>query len=484
MAIVSQNETFSSKIKQTYFVHSTPQGLNGAQYLAVNRDGTIIYGLRIRVELSIIEMPGEVPEVLTTATEKTVCKYHITSGNSKTFQLDDDFDPLLLTRILEFYTLCEDLVVMLCYDTEHCQFIQIVVHLEHEKEWAQSVAVRRKTVTRLAGPPLINLSFLDKGRVVLCGVRASAEGINERMSLSIAADPLRSFDQQDDDFSHLIEEFNKFLTKQPSNDEGKSLISLFLLSLDEKQISVLLSEVDPNDPHTEAIFATNYIGIVNRKNKAFSVEKLDNSIITATGEPLKVSSINQMKTKGGNVWMTFSVTDIEKLKTMYWRCKHLYVRVMLRLMIMGFHGSIYLWRFDNGFTFYCLTRLLTFLHGPTMIPVYFPQKKFFMCYLNIQRRRFFRFEHSARVQKNKRDPNETDFAISFDVDASGGAVVLDHPIDEDHNSQMKLSYIPNPVKPQSLAQLATYAAYRNYPAFEKSSILRRMTGVLDWKWNV
>ncbi|PIC11614.1 hypothetical protein B9Z55_028967 [Caenorhabditis nigoni] len=224
--------------------------------------------------------------------------------------------------------------------------------------------------------------------------------------------------------------------------------------------------------------------IINRKDKGFSVERLDDSVISSTGEPLKVTSIANMKTKGGSVWMTFSVTDIEKLKTIYWRCKHLYVRVMLRLMIMGFHGSIYLWRFDNGFTFYCLTRILTFLHGPTMIPIYAPQKKFYMCYLDIQRRRFFRYDHAARVQKNKRDPNETDFAISFDVDSSGGTVVLDHPIDECKESKMKLSYFPNPTKPQSLVKLATFSAYRNFPAFEKSSLLRRLTGLFDWKWSV
>ncbi|PIC38452.1 hypothetical protein B9Z55_010462 [Caenorhabditis nigoni] len=361
------NESISSKIKQSYFVHSTPEGLNGAQYLAVNREGTIIYGLRIRVELSIIEAPGEVPEVITTATEKTVCKYHVASGSSKTFQLDDDFDPLLLTRVLEFYTISDNLVVILCYDSEHCQFIQVLMHLEHEKEWAQSVVYRRKTVSRLAGPPIVNLSFLDKGKILLCGVRGAEDGQNERMSMSIAADPLNSFNQQDEDFSNLMEEFNKFLITRPPDTDGKSLISLFLLNLDQDQISVLLSEVDPNDPNSEAIFATNCIGIINRKDKGFSVERLDDSVISSTGEPLKVTSIANMKTKGGSVWMTFSVTDIEKLKTIYWRCKHLYVRVMLRLMIMGFHGSIYLWRFDNGFTFYCLTRILTFLHGPTMI---------------------------------------------------------------------------------------------------------------------
>uniref|UniRef100_A0A1I7UI02 Proteasome assembly chaperone 3 n=1 Tax=Caenorhabditis tropicalis TaxID=1561998 RepID=A0A1I7UI02_9PELO len=141
------------------FVHSTPKSLDGAQFIAVNQSGTVLYGLRIRVELSIVEVPEQAPEVITTATEKTVCKYHLASGMSKTFNLEDDFDPLLLTRILEFYTISENLAVLVCCDMEHYQFSQIVLFLDHVKEWAQTIGIRKKTVTRMApGPPLVSES--------------------------------------------------------------------------------------------------------------------------------------------------------------------------------------------------------------------------------------------------------------------------------------------------------------------------------------
>lgn len=117
-----------------------------------------------------------------------------------------------------------------------------------------------------------------------------------------------------------------------------------------------------------------------------------------------------------------------------------------------------------------------------MIPIYSPQKQFHLCYLDINRRRFFRYEHSARVLKSKMDPNETEFAMGFDVDSDGGALVLDHPTEK--SREMELSYYRNPMKPQSLAQLATYSAYRNFPSFEKSSLLRRLTGVIDWMWSI
>ncbi|EGT53254.1 hypothetical protein CAEBREN_05384 [Caenorhabditis brenneri] len=308
---------------QTYFVHSTPKGLDGAQFIAVNRDGSVIYGLRIRVELSIIEMPDQVPEVITTATEKTICKYHIASGYSRTFELDYDIDPLTLTRILEFYTITDNLVVLLAYDPEHYQFSQTMIFLDQKNEWAQSVAVRKKTVSRISTPPLVNLSFLDKGRVLLCGARASEAGINERMTLSIAADPLNSFEKPDDDLSGLMEDFNKFLTSLPPDPDGKTMISLFLLNLDHEKISILLSEVDTLDPQSEPVFTTSRVGIIDRKNNHFSVEKVDNTVLSA-GEPLKVTSIANMKTKNGSVWMSFSVTDVELLKTVYWRFKHLY----------------------------------------------------------------------------------------------------------------------------------------------------------------
>lgn len=480
---MSHNASIASKNRQSCFVHSTPQGLNGAQHLAVNRDGTIMYGLRVRVEISIVEAPNEPPEVITTATDKTICKYHVYSGISKTFSLDDDFDPLLLAQVHEFYALCNNLVVMICYNAEHYQFIQIVILLEHSIDTAQLVAIRRKTVSRMTSPPIINLSFLDKGRILLCGARASVDGINERMSLSIAADPLNSLKLQDEDLSSLMEDFNKFLATRPLGSDGKSLISLFLLNMDDKEITILLSEIDPENPQNEPAFATSFIGLINRKDNSFSVENINNTDIDS-GELLTVSSISKLKSKNGSVWMSFSVTDTEKLKTIYWRLKHLYVRVMLRLMIFGFHGSLYLWRFDNGLTFHCFTRILTLLHGPSMIPIYSPQKKFLMCHLNLDKRRFFRCHHPARILKNHGDPNETNFAISFDIDSAGGSVVLDHPTDHAQNSVMKVCYYPNPTKPQSLATLATYSAYRYFPAFEKYSLLRQMMGLIDWNWNV
>lgn len=73
-----------------------------------------------------------------------------------------------------------------------------------------------------------------------------------------------------------------------------------------------------------------------------------------------------------------------------------------------------------------------------MIPVYAPQKKFYLCYLDMKRRKFFRYDHNARVLKSKRDPNETEFAVNFDIDASGGALVVDHPIEDHEDSQMAL----------------------------------------------
>uniref|UniRef100_A0A8R1DEH4 Uncharacterized protein n=1 Tax=Caenorhabditis japonica TaxID=281687 RepID=A0A8R1DEH4_CAEJA len=176
--------------------------------------------------------------------------------------------------------------------------------------------------------------------------------------------------------------------------------------------------------------------------------------------------------------------DVKKLSTLYWRLKHLYVRIMLRLMIIGFHGSLFLWRYDNGFTFNVLTRILMFLHGPTMIPVYSPERKFGLCYFDVKHRKFFNIKHAARGLKNKRDPNDTDFAVNFDVDSSGGAVVIDFPAKEQKKDEMMVSYYPNPTKPQSLARMCRYTAYRNFPSFEKSCMLRRLSGLLDWTWAV
>lgn len=84
------------------------------------------------------------------------------------------------------------------------------------------------------------------------------EGVKERMTINIAANPLNCFTKPDEDLSSLaryrrksfrklrlnfqMEDFNKFLTSRPSDVEAKSLISLFLLHLDEEKISVLLSE--------------------------------------------------------------------------------------------------------------------------------------------------------------------------------------------------------------------------------------------------
>ncbi|CAI2347982.1 unnamed protein product [Caenorhabditis sp. 36 PRJEB53466] len=479
----SRNTPISSRRKESYFVKSTPRGLEQAQFLAVNKDGSVLYGLRFRIQLSIIELPEQAPEVLTEATEKTVCKYHVASGSQQTFHLDDDIDPLQLTRILEFYVLAEDLVVILSYDTEQFQFTQMAVHLEKRKAWAQTVATRRMTVSRVAGPPIINLSFLDRGRILLCGARNTVEGRSERMTLSISADPLSSWKRKDEDLSALMEDFNTFLSSRTSETDGNSLIGLFLLDLDDERISILLSQTLTEDPNSPPLLSTNFIGVIDRKDNKFSVKKIDNSAI-ANGEPLRVTSIANLKVKNGSLWMSFSLNDVEKLKTLYWRFKHLYVRIMLRLMIIGFHGSLYLWRFDNGLSFYCLTRILTFLHGPTMIPIYSPQRKFHLCYLSMERLKFFRFNHSARVLKSKRDPNDTDFAVNFDVDSSGGAVVVDFPTEEEKNEQMIVSYYPNPTEPQTLAKMTTYSAYKHFPSFEKCSLLRRMTGILDWKWTV
>uniref|UniRef100_A0A8R1ILU3 Uncharacterized protein n=1 Tax=Caenorhabditis japonica TaxID=281687 RepID=A0A8R1ILU3_CAEJA len=189
---------------ESYFIRSSPHGLDGAQLIAVNQDGSLLYGLKVRIQISIVELPEQAPEVLTEATEKSICKYHVASGSHRTFHLDDDFDALQLTRILEFYVLADNLVVMLTYDAENYQFSQTVIHLESSKGWAQTIVTKRRTISRVSGPPIINLSFLDQGRVLICGARVTEDGKNERMTLSIAADPMRSFRREDDDLSPLV----------------------------------------------------------------------------------------------------------------------------------------------------------------------------------------------------------------------------------------------------------------------------------------
>ncbi|CAB3401291.1 unnamed protein product [Caenorhabditis bovis] len=394
-----------SKFKESYFIKSTPDAFQSPQHVALNAKGSIFYALKYQIEPRI---EGEPPQFILALVINEICKYHVLSGDHISFAIDEDFEISRLVRIFEMYVLGDNHVVVVGYEPERYHFTQTVFHLDVSTKKALIVGIRTLTVSRVIGPPFINLSLLDRGRILLCGVRSSEFGRNIRLAISIAANPLEMDLRKDEDLSGLVEDFNKFLSSA-NGAENEKLMSVFVLSMDEESIILLLSKCS---------------------------------------DCLTLAALKTLKIRNGSVWINVAVPDYEKLKTFYWRVRLIYVRIVL----------------------------------PGMVPSYSPAKLFHLYYLDLNNRRFLKVPHRPRCEETSDDQQDSNFSTMFDVDARGGVLIIDQP-----NSNLQnhaVSYYPNPTRPRSLHQISMYTAYRNYPAFEKSSLLRRMTGMLEWNWKI
>ncbi|KAK6042792.1 hypothetical protein COOONC_19703 [Cooperia oncophora] len=66
------------------------------------------------------------------------------------------------------------------------------------------------------------------------------------------------------------------------------------------------------------------------------------------------------------------------------------------------------------------------------------------------------------------------YPLAIDCDRTGGVVTAEL------GSSLKVNYFPSQTAPLSLCKLAEHSVYRNFPAFEKSPLLRRSVGQLNW----
>ncbi|CAI5444231.1 unnamed protein product [Caenorhabditis angaria] len=446
--------------------------MDSPQFLATNRDSTIAYSLKYKAQTRIVDMgDDQMPMIIQEIPMRCICKYHVFSGNNSTFEMEEDWDLAELIKIIDFYALAENLVVTISYDQEQYQFSQTVLFLEQSTGNAVIVVRKKFTVSRLAGLPFINTALIHSGKLIICGARADESGKMNRLTLLIPNDPMST--QNHEDISELLDGFQKYLGTMPES----KIIALFVLGMTDKEMTVFLCESTESSNR----LMTECVGKIDRVTGANSIEKIDNEVVKYT-DFCGVLSLKHMRTRGQNVMMGISIPDVEKSRTLWWRIKLYYARFALKVMICGFRAFGFLALYDRGFTFFMFVRFLRLIHGPHILPQYCVDEKLYFYHLDLNHRKIFEIPHEPRKQDMKDDPNQSNFATNFEIDENGGALLLDFPTLK--RESLRASYYPNPTIPQKLSSLSMYSAYRNYPSFEKSSLLRRMTGLTDWKWRI
>ncbi|KIH56119.1 hypothetical protein ANCDUO_13705, partial [Ancylostoma duodenale] len=154
---------------------------------------------------------------------------------------------------------------------------------------------------------------------------------------------------------------------------------------------------------------------------------------------LCIRHVRQVCHRDKNIWVTIICSDFAQLST--WR-----------------------WRFYLSALLYII---------PSMIPVTAPPPTFNMYGLNMKTLKFRKVPIQPKLYSMENA--FVSYPLAIDCDDTGGVITAEL------GSSVRINYFPSQNTPPSLCKLAEHSVYRNFPAFEKSPLLRRSVGQLNWE---
>ncbi|KAK5986220.1 hypothetical protein GCK32_004919 [Trichostrongylus colubriformis] len=233
-------------------------------------------------------------------------------------------------------------------------------------------------------------------------------------------------------FLHLLQirEFERFLWK---HDPDLHIFAAGILA-ERNGLTFLLKSTDYE------LFETTVVGRATYGQNGGVLCRLiplDNSSVLFS-RLLCIRHLRQVCHRESNIWMTIISSDFAQLNSWKWK---IYLSALLYIM-------------------------------PSMIPVTAPPPAFNMYGLDMKSLKFRRVPIKPKLYTTEN--TFVSYPLAIDCDRTGGVVTAEL------GSSLKVNYFPSQNTPLSLCKLAEHSVYRHFPAFEKSPLLRRSVGQLNW----
>ncbi|VDP02337.1 unnamed protein product [Heligmosomoides polygyrus] len=373
---------------------------------------------------------------------------------SSSYAIDNDITANELRESSDVYLLSDNIAVLITYNPETYRLSQYVLVLRDDDETAVLTMKRTMTLPALNSNLSIGTGLLNEGIVLAAGYTGPEGEARQVVGHLIAADPLKASVLPNKDITPMIRQFERFLLK---HDSGLHIFAPGILAERTGLIFLLKSS-------EYEMFDTTVVGRATFNSNGSRVMcqliPLDNSSVLFP-RLLCVRHLRQICHREENIWMTIISSDFEQLSTKV-------ITLVLRFVL-------WMRRVDRGVSLYLYMRLLRWLYGPSMIPVTAPPPAFNMYGLDLKSLKFRRVPIKQFQPKLYSVENAfVSYPLAIDCDRTGGVVTAEL------GSSLKVNYFPSQNTPLTLAKLAQHSVYRYYPAFEKSALLRRSVGQLNW----
>ncbi|PAV85558.1 hypothetical protein WR25_15883 [Diploscapter pachys] len=479
-------------VKQSFFARDAPFAFDSPQIFSTSADGTVIYALKVEIHLSV---ESETREIVSVLSARHISQQHVQTGKSLTYELDPDIELLELRSIVDFYPLYGKFGVLMTFNYDRSEVRQLLLWLDETREAAELVGIKTITLGGLAGIPNMGMGHRVHGEILLVGPS------NRERHRSIAAyllpmDPLQP---------HYVRDLQPHLTQFIAflHSNGQQSVCLFDRGVFIKDNCLYFLMKCRHDPNIVTGFMgkTDLLaGVSGRRRLTHSIFKLDDSEVELVvlmkisfdevfrfSELFSVRDIIQLAHCDRMIYFAMSRPDYESMQTLYWQAKYLVGKCTLKAL--AWLLSFFMWsqKFDGGWGVRFYLWVLETLFGRQMLPSMIPEPVRRLYSLKLTSLKWKVVDHSFTCSHPLTGSDKSIYTV-MDCDQKGGLVVADMPDTygrvEENDEKLQysaVSYICPTTSPLALARIAEHAAYRWYPAFERSDLLRRSLGIVDWK---
>ncbi|KAL6728416.1 hypothetical protein Aduo_010192 [Ancylostoma duodenale] len=415
---------------------------------------------------------------------RVICRCSIHTGESTNYVIDHDITAVELRQSNDLYLLTDSIAVLVTYNPENYQFSQYVLALNDRSEDAVLTIKRTVTLPALSSSLTIGTGLLKDGYILVTGYTGPADDRDRQVvGMMIAADPYKASSLPNKDITSMIGQFERYLLHSYPDlrifapgifAEKDGLI--FMLKRQVHSRLTVITQVLIIFSIEYDLFETSLIGRAYFSSRSEAVRcrliPVDNSSVVFA-RLLCIRHVRQVCHRDKNIWVTIICSDFAQLSTWRWRFYLSALLYIIKAITIVLRIVLWLRRIDRGVTLFLYIKLLRWLYGPSMIPVTAPPPTFNMYGLNMKTLKFRKVPIQPKLYSMENA--FVSYPLAIDCDDTGGVITAEL------GSSVRINYFPSQNTPPSLCKLAEHSVYRNFPAFEKSPLLRRSVGQLNWE---
>ncbi|RCN38858.1 hypothetical protein ANCCAN_15203 [Ancylostoma caninum] len=414
---------------------------------------------------------------------RLICRCSIHTGESTNYAIDYDITAVELRQSSDLYLLTDNIAVLVTYNPENYQFSQYVLALNDESENAVLTIKRTVTLPALNSSLTIGTGLLKDGYILVTGYTGPADDRDRQVvGLMIAADPYKASSLPNKDITSMIGQFEHFLLRSYPD---LRIFAPGIFAEEDGLIFMLKRQVHHNFVCGNIIeydlFETSLIGRAyfssHSKDVRCRLIPVDNSSVVFA-RLLCIRHVRQVCHRDKNIWVTTISSDFAQLSTWRWRFYLSALLYIIKAITIVLRIVLWLRRIDGGVTLFLYIKLLRWLYGPSMIPVTAPPPTFNMYGLNMKSLKFRKVPIQPKLYSTENA--FVSYPLAIDCDDTGGVITAELGSSVKY-CNLQINYFPSQNSPLSLCKLAEHSVYRNFPAFEKSPLLRRSVGQLNWE---